>query len=106
VQRVRFKVDYTDNPAGSPDFSFRGNPFKYVRLSDRVAVIYSYGPDRDDDFGSIAREALVKFAESGVASAVGAEVANAFYDPSNGTMSNGDLARSYVLEMVPPEKSR
>jgi hypothetical protein len=85
-----------DHMNGDPvNFTFRGNKLKYLRTSDTLAVVYSFGPDEDDDLGEAASTARLS-----TAGRSGAEdrLAPTAYDSTNGTLSGGDIFRVVDLQ--------
>jgi hypothetical protein len=76
------------------DFNFWGNGFKYRRISDLRALVYSFGPDEDDDLATLRNADLEK-----LTTATSQQRLVAYnYDLSNGTVSDGDCWRLIDLD--------
>ncbi|MEN6626180.1 MAG: hypothetical protein ABFD69_08155 [Candidatus Sumerlaeia bacterium] len=91
-KRLKCYADLDNLNGEVHSFTFTGNKFKYLRLSDTLAVVYSYGPDRDDDIGRLPREEQIKLATE--THDLNSRYAHLRYDPTNGNISGGDIWRS------------
>jgi hypothetical protein len=81
--------------SGDPvDFNFWGNPYKWHRLSVHRGLIYSYGPDEDDDLAALSTSAWSHLTTS----TVQVTLQPYTYDSTNGTISNGDCWRFIDLD--------
>ncbi len=65
-------------------FKVSGDPIKMRRINDRLALLYSIGPDRDDDLSKISLPVheLQQLKKALIATT---------YDPTNGLRSAGDM---------------
>jgi len=78
IQQVHCQVIQEPYYNGDPvDFEVNGNPFKIREAKDRGVIIYSYGPDEDDDIGIVEPDTH--------------QLNRSTYDSTNGTISNGDI---------------
>ncbi len=76
-------------------FRYKGAKLSYRRLNDKTAVVYSWGPDYDDDTKAIRDRNLVEWAK---ADRDADNVTRFIYDSTNGLRSNGDLLVLISLE--------
>jgi len=104
AERLNCKVECGHLTGELDDFSFKGNKLKYLRLNDRHAVVYSYGPDRDDDIGLAGEDLLeqwVRQHDSGTARYRTEELIRPYrYDSARGRKSNGDIVMAVNLDLV------
>lgn len=75
--------------ARTRDFVSRisGCKLSYIRIHDDAAIVYSYGPDGDDDTSRVSVEKLMDPTRE----QVGRFFDTFSYDVTNGTISDGDL---------------
>lgn len=99
-KRLKCYADLDNLNGEVQSFSFTGNKFKYLRLSDTLAIVYSYGPDRDDDIGRLPRQEQMRLATEPDSSASFIDLR---YDPTNGNFSDGDMWRT-TANITPPVK--
>lgn len=94
AERIYCQVDLLGGSSGPIKLNFWGNPYKWHRLSDTRGLIYSYGPDEDDDLAQLPATDLASLTTE----TVQVTLQPFTYDSTNGTISNGDCWRFIDLD--------
>ncbi len=72
------------------NFKFKGGKISYRKVSADVALLYSYGPDMDDDISNISNETILENINKDINN--WDDFNNRFqYNSANGEKSNGDI---------------